>query len=134
MKVIQKRIKNVGVYAGLIMLCDEKYYEKWGNKTNYRKNLYGVICSQRIMIKPGNYKVKWFIENTWNGAISGEGEVKIESGFLTISDPCYCIDDWDKWLEDTNFGTELSGERVLIIDEMGGDGCYDVDLKLSKQA
>ena len=37
------RINKVGVDAGLIMICAEKYYDKWGNKIQYNKNLHGVI-------------------------------------------------------------------------------------------
>ncbi len=124
-------ISNVGVDAGLIMICDEKYYDEWGSKINYNKNSYGVVCSQKIIVEPGIYNVRWSIDNTWNGEINGKGTVKTDSGIIVISDPCYCIRDWDKWLEDTNLGNEVS-ENVVLIDEMGGDGCYEVNLELIK--
>jgi len=126
------RIGNVGVDAGLIMVCDEKYYDKWGNKIQYNKNLHGVILSQRIMVEPGTYTVKWSIKNTWNGDISGEGTVKTDSGMIAISDPCYCIRNWDKWLEDTKMANNVSDD-VVLIDGMGGDGCYEVNLELTKK-
>ena len=125
-------ISNVGVDAGLIMICDEKYYDEWGNKIKYVKNEFGVICSQKIKVKPGIYNVRWSIDNTWNGAISGEGIVKTDSGVIAISDPCYCIKDWDKWIKDTDCGKNVSND-VVLIDEMGGDGEYNIDLELEKQ-
>jgi len=125
-------ISNVGVDAGLIMVCDEKYYDKWGSKLKYGKNKYGIICSQKIVVEPGTYKVKWSIEKTWNGPISGEGTVKTDSGMIAISDPCYCIKDWDKWLKDTNMGNDVS-DNVILIDKMGGDGEYEVRLELIKE-
>ncbi len=125
-------IKNVGVDAGLIMICDEHYYDKWRKIVNYGKNEYGVICSQKIIVKPGVYTVKWSIPNTWNGAISGEGTVGTGSGIITISDPCYCIKDWDRWLQDTNMGNDVSDD-VILIDSMGGDGCYEVNLKIERR-
>ena len=126
------RISNVGVDAGLIMICDEKYYDKWGNKIRYHKNKFGVVCSQKIKVKPGTYKVKWSIDNTWNDAISGEGTVKTDSGIIAISDPCYCIRDWDKWLKDTNMANDVSDD-VVLIDKMGGDGEYEVKFELTKK-
>ena len=126
-------VNNVGVDAGLIMICDQNYYMKWGSELKYGKNEYGVICSQKIMIEPGVYKVKWHIPNTWNGPISGEGIVKTDSGIIAISDPCYCIKDWDKWLEEINMGDNVPN-NVILIDEVGGDGEYNIKLELEKQA
>ena len=125
-------IKRVGVDAGMIMVCDEDYYNYYGKTINYGKNEFGVVCSQKFDIEPGVYNVEWSIKNTWNGDIAGKGIIRIVSGRLTVSDPCYCIRDWDKWLAETNIGDNVS-DNVILIDEMGGDGCYDIDLKLSKQ-
>ena len=117
-------ISNVGVDAGLIMVCDQNYYSKWGSKLKYGKNKYGMVCSQKIVVEPGVYKVKWHIPDTYNGPISGEGIIKTDSGIIAISDPCYCIKDWDRWLKDTNMGDDVE-DAVILIDEMGGD---DADL------
>jgi len=130
-EVKELNVKNVGVDAGMIMICDENYYNKWGSKIGYGKNKYGVILSQKIKVKPGTYRVKWSIDNTWNGAISGEGTVKTDSGAITISDPCYCIRDWDNWLDETSFGKNVSDD-VILIDKMGGDGVYEINLELTK--
>jgi len=51
---------------------------------------------------------------------------------IAISDHCYCIRDWDKWLEDTNMGDDVSDD-VVLIDKMGGDGVYEVNLELTKK-
>ena len=126
---IEINVYNVGVDAGMIMICDENYYNDFGKKIDYGRNPYNRILSQRFDVKPGVYSIKWSIENTWNGHISGEGIVETKSGRLTVSDPCYCIENWDKWLRETEFGKRLP-DNVILIDKMGGDGVYDVDLKL----
>jgi hypothetical protein len=123
---MKKLIKDVGVDAGMIMISDIDHYKKYENDYDIDLNL-----SQLIRIKPGTYRVNWNINNTWNGDISGSGIVKIESGEMIISDPCYCIHDnnWDKWLEDTNYG-KIEPDNSIIIDQMGGDGSYDINLDM----
>jgi hypothetical protein len=92
----------------------------------------------------GNYDVKWKIPSTWNGSIKGEEFLKITSGTLVVVDPCYVIgrnsnEGWLKWLNDANFftGHELNDRKdyglpigVFVLDEMGGDGSYNVHLSL----
>jgi len=130
---MNKRFNGVGVDAGLIMICDESYYEKY----NYTKD---KRISKSFEITPGKYNCKWRIPNTWNGNVSGDGILNVTSGVVIVSDPCYCIggfddgfkdDGWDRWLKDTNFVDDVL-EGVILIDKTGGDGTYTVYLDLSK--
>lgn len=77
-------IKRVGVDAGMIMVCDEDYYNYYGKTIKYGKNEFGVVCSQKFDIEPGVYNVEWSIKNTWNGDIAGKGIIRIVSGRLTV--------------------------------------------------
>ena len=123
---MNKKIKEIGVDAGIIMICDEEYYKKYSDSPNFNPSL-----TKLIKIKPGTYRINWSIKNTWKGDISGSDVLSVESGRVIISDPCYCIrdEDWDKWLNDTDFGKHING-NAFIIDSMGGDGTYDIDLNL----
>ena len=123
---MKKLVKDVGVDAGMIMISDIDHYKKYEKRSYIDSNI-----SKIIKIKPGTYRINWNIDNTWNGDISGSGIVKIESGEMIISDPCYCIYDnnWDKWLEDTNYG-KIEPDNSIIIDQMGGDGSYDINLDM----
>ena len=122
---MKKLIKDVGVDAGMIMISDINYYKKYEKRSYIDSNL-----SKIIKIKPGIYKVNWNIDNTWNGNISGSGIVEIESGEMIVSDPCYCINNnWDKWLEDTNYG-KIKSDNCIFIDQMGGDGSYNINLDM----
>jgi len=117
--------ENVGVDAGLIMICDEDYYKRYDMDENPdRKNTFDVV--------PGTYQVKWLIRDTWNGRIDGEGTVEITSGKMVVSDPCYWIEkDWMDWLDETNYGGQ-EHPGTIIINSMGGDGRYKVELNMVK--
>ena len=120
-----KMVKGVGVDAGMILICDKDYYKQYEDKPNFNSDL-----TKMRVIKPGTYRINWSIIGTWNGPINGDGVVKIESGKMIVSDPCYCISkNWDKWLEDTDYGRNIQ-EGSLIIDQMGGDGIYNIKLNL----
>jgi len=119
-------IKNVGVDAGMIMICDEEYYENFGGP------IFDEKISKKIEIEPGKYKVDYHIPETWNGEVKGSGTLVVKSGKVIISDPCYCVESsndsyWSKFLDETSFGSE-EPEGTIIIDSMGGDGEYDVYL------
>ena len=58
------RFNNVGVDAGMIMICDEDYYKDFGFKFEDR-------LSFKRKVKPGKYKCNWKIPKTWNGKVSG---------------------------------------------------------------
>lgn len=119
-------VRDIGVDAGLIMICDEKYYEE-------KNSEYDPELSKVIKLDPGKYYVKWKINNTWNGNVNGFGTLNAPSGNIIISDPCYCIknESWEEWLDETNYGMDVP-DGCLILDKMGGDGSYDVRLELNK--
>jgi len=117
-------VENVGVDAGLIMVADKDYYKKY-------KDVFDQKFSHQFDIDKGEYKVNWRIKKSWNGSIQGTGEVNITSGVLYVSDPCYIAEDWGKWLKDTNVG-DIEPNGTLLIDKMGGDGVYKVELTFEK--
>ena len=127
-----KIAKNIGVDAGLIMITDPSFYEKWGGKVSERKDLY-----KSYKVKNGEYRVQWSINNTWNGDVSGGGILKITSGQMIVSDPCYHFqeqsgrDVWGDLLDATNF---LNDEQdgCVIINETGGDGSFDVRIEMEE--
>lgn len=118
---------DVPVDAGLILISDEKFYEKYEGSFEEDNWL-----MQRFDVEPGVFKCKWNIPNTWNGDVEGEGLLEITSGKMIVSDPCYLIDDmWDKVLDDTDyFHNEPDG--TVVLNKMGGDGCYNVTIELEK--
>ncbi len=119
--------KNIGVDSGTILLADKDFYgadhEELGKK-----------FQKVFRVEPGVYKVKWNIDDTMMGDVSGDGEINITSGKLVVSDPCYIIstdEEWDKLLENTNyFKKEPKG--TVVVDKMGGDGIYDVEMVLER--
>ena len=117
---------NIAVDAGLILISDKDYYgdshEPIGR--NYQKT---------FIVKPGKYNLRWKIENTWNGDVEGEGIVNVTSGKLIVSDPCYIIkdDEWIPTLEKTNY-FENEPEGTVVLDSMGGDGTYDVEIQMER--
>jgi len=124
---------GVGVDAGIIMICDEDYYQKYG--FNFEERI-----SKKVTIPTGKYECYWNIPHSWNGEIEGKGLLNITSGNLIVSDPCYCIhnpddpttyDSWMKFLDDTDYGREAEF-GTIIIDKTGGDGTFDVYIKLTK--
>lgn len=130
---------NIGVDAGLIMVADVSYakdVKKFGFCQKELKRL-GKI----FKVPNGRYNVSWSIEDTYNGAIEGTAEITVEGGAIFVCDPCYPIgkdtkgnhtDGWGKWLDNTDFGNELHSDKCFIIDKMGGDGVYKVELILNK--
>jgi hypothetical protein len=120
---------GVGVDAGIIMICDEEYYEKYGYQFDEK-------LSKKVNVPIGNYECYWNIPHTWNGTIEGTGNVNITSGNLIVSDPCYCIQtesdsQWMKFLDDTDYGKKPE-HGTIIIDKTGGDGLFNVYIKLTK--
>lgn len=120
---------KIGVDSGMIMICDRSYYEKYGYK--FEKGL-----SKLRKVPNGKYSCFWHIPNTWNGTIEGIDDLIVTSGEIIVSDPCYCIQNespskWDDFLNDTNFGKNPK-PGTLVLDSMGGDGCYSVYIRLDK--
>ncbi len=119
--------RNIGVDSGTILLADKDFYgsdhEEIGKK-----------FQKVFLVEPGTYKVKWNIDDTCDGDVEGEDVVNITSGKLVVSDPCYIIptdEEWDKLLETTNyFKKEPKG--TVVLDSMGGDGIYMVEMVLER--
>jgi len=122
---------SIGVDAGLIAVADWDYYTQYKLDGENRQDTPPWHLMHEVEVTPGKYDICWRIKNTWNGAIEGKGIVDCPSGRLIVCDPCYLTDDWERWLQDSNFGqTDIDG--IIIIDQMGGDGVYDVALSMKK--
>ena len=119
--------KNIGVDSGTILLADKDFYD--ADQKAIEKKFQKVFRVER-----GLYKVKWNINKTMMGDVSGDGEINITSGKLVVSDPCYIIptdEEWDKLLETTNY-FKKEPEGTVVVDKMGGDGVYDVEMFLER--
>ena len=118
--------KNIGVDSGVILLSDEDFYGKEHQQIEKR-------FQKVFKVARGKYKVDWKINNTMMGDLEGFGEVNITSGKLVVSDPCYIVPEekWDGILKDTNY-FQKETEGTMVLDSMGGDGCYTVELVLEK--
>jgi hypothetical protein len=118
--------RNIGVDSGIILLADKDFYGADQNSIEKR-------FQKVFKVEPGNYKVQWKTKTLFDGYVDGVGEVNITSGKLVVSDPCYIVseDKWDKLMEDTNyFKNEPNG--TVVLDKMGGDGVYNVEMVLEK--
>jgi len=120
-------IKNVGVDAGMIMVADMDYLNDQKKRVPF--SVEPIIRK----VKNGIYTVAWSIKNTWNGDIDGWDTLKVTSGEIFISDPCYVIggtsdEEWMEWLTKTVYGDDLDDDRAFIIASMGGDGSYNLKL------
>ncbi len=117
-------IKKVYVDAGAILICDEKFYQKYDYK-------FDESSSHKIELPNGMYKCHWYIDRE----IYGDGYLKVESGVVIISDPCYCVDRkrgaWDRVLDDMDF-LQYEPDGTVLLNTMGGDGCYNVKIKMYK--
>ena len=123
-------VYNVGVDAGLIVISDLDWFKK---KKGYKLD---KDVSSIHNIEPGKYHIDWSIEETWNGPVSGDGILEVTSGKVVVSDPCYLISnddhkDWMNILEETEY-FQKPPEGMIVLDKMGGDGCYNVDIKFKK--
>jgi hypothetical protein len=119
------KVKDIGVDSGTILLSDDKYYDKYERRN---ENLHTILD-----VENGTYNCKWRIRKTWNGNVSGEGILIIWSGKLVVPDPCYIIGekDWHPLLDKTDYFRNPE-EGTIILDKMGGDGCYNIELDLKK--
>lgn len=119
--------RNIGVDSGTILLADKDFYcadhEEIGKK-----------FQKVFRVEPGNYKVQWKIKTLFDGYADGIGEVCITSGKLVVSDPGYIItedDKWDELLKTTNY-FKNEPEGTIVLNQMGGDGIYNVEMVLEK--
>lgn len=123
--------KDIGVDAGMIMVADMDYLKSCPSPDPNELHTSGKIFS----VPNGKYIVRWNIANTYNGPIKGTNILVVTSGTIFVCDPCYVIgtvlhDDWMKWLDSTEYGKKLNSTSAFIIDEMGGDGEYNVRISL----
>lgn len=139
--------KNIGVDAGMIMVGDVDYLKDHPRRNDPKTE--GMVFKG---IKKGKYAVTWSIPDIYDGDIEGDGEtlawganstLVVTSGTIFVCDPCYIIGDkdgkkikknreaWLEWLKKTDYGRDINDDRAFIIDEMGGDGCYEVSLELT---
>lgn len=126
---MNKIANNICVDAGVILISDESFYEKWNGKVLDENN----ELFKKFKLENGQYLIKWAINKTWNGKVSGEGFINIDSGIVIVSDPCYHFerDDWMKLLSSTDYLKSMP-EGVMILDSMGGDGEYNVRINFRK--
>lgn len=127
MRIKRINTKGVGVDAGLIVIADLDYFK---SKAGYK---FEERLSFVHDVDPGEYEVEWKIKDTWNGPVEGLGTLKVTSGKVVVSDPCYLIDHeanhWGDLLDETDF-FQTAPDGVVVLDKMGGDGCYDVNIRL----
>jgi len=116
--------KDICVDAGLIMIFDKDYINQYGFREDN-----SIDGGKEMNIDPGTWRCYWDIEETYNGPVDGHGILEVTSGKVLIIDPCYVLEDWDKWLKDTDCGC-IVPDGTLILDSMGGDGTYEVVLRL----
>ena len=126
---MNKIAKNICVDAGLILISDPSFYEKWGGQLSEDDRLYKVF-----KVKNGKYKVKSMIPKAWNGKVQDEGVIEITSGKMIVSDPCYHFnshDIWMKLLDSTDYMNDPI-EGCLVLQKMGGDGRYNVEIEMEE--
>ena len=123
--IITRLAESVDVDSGMIIVCDMDYLKAHP----LRKD---ADLSYEWDIPKGLYIVKWGIARTWHGSINGCKELRMTSGKLCVVDPGYCIggkgNEWIDWLHKVDHGRAMSDSRAFIIQEMGGDGSFDVKL------
>lgn len=122
--------KGICVDSGMIVVSDLINFRPYLNQKKQRSRNIGLL--KLFKIPKGKYFVDWRIKNSHNGTIEGAECLVIKSGKVVITDPCYLVasDKWDLWMDNTNMGERNPG--AFVLNEMGGDGCYNVELKLEK--
>lgn len=129
-------VKDVGVDSGTIIVADISIIEK-----DYKKEKDNNHITE---IPNGTYNINVTILDSWNGQVSTLGTLKVTSGKIVVTDPCYIIGiEHEKWIDflrkiysnldacqgglekDDNYIKEIG---IVIADNMGGDGVYEVSL------
>jgi hypothetical protein len=141
--------EDIGVDAGMIMVADVSYLKTV--KTRKDPTRFGKVFD----VPRGTYKVSWKAgcgdiggehdedSQFYDDAKTGTATLKVTSGKVFVSDPCYVIgskresknpaarDYWSEWLEKTDFGKDTGTDKAFVID-VGDDGGYQVDLELEE--
>lgn len=138
---------DINVDSGCILVCDLDYIKEF----NYCKSEIKRL-GKTFDIPKGQYKVDYRLPNIFedeegvkredDDICSGRNEtLNITSGKLVVIDPCYTIgkdsngdeigDEWGDWLNKTNYGHGIPDNKGFIIDNMGGDGCFVVEIELT---
>ncbi len=137
--MIKVKAEGIGVDAGMIMVADIGYAKDVKKFGFCKKELERL--GQMFDIPNGKYHVEWSIPETYHGDIKGDAELEVTGGKIFVCDPCYPIgkdvkgkhtDGWGEWLNHTDFGNDMKTEKAFVIDSMGGDGTYEVNLTLVK--
>lgn len=131
----ERVIKGLPVDTAMIFIADEEWYKKHGG--HFLMKRFKIGMNSAIFGLPnGEYAVKWAIPNTWNGDVNGSGILRVTSGKVTVTDPGYHFhglshDQWIK-ISDRIYDKPVSG--VVKLNKMGGDGLWDVYLKITKKS
>lgn len=131
--MIKLDAKGIGVDSGTIVIADFGFVNipQLGDITQE--------LSATFDVGTGKYRVSWSIEHTWNGRVASDNEVELEvpSGRLLVVDPCYVRKDWGRFYRDTDNLKDIeklrSKYRAILLNKMGGDGTYDVEITLTKE-
>lgn len=125
---------NCGVDAGNISIIDMGYIRQNGG--DFRNTCKRMNC-KIIKVQPGKYRVNYIMPNTYNGELSGEVELEINSGEMFVGDACYLFssqevdhDVWMKFLNLTNYLNTMQPSGFCI--NTGGDGTFDISLEIEK--
>lgn len=124
---INKNLRGISVDAGMMIISDGNYLEDLGGKINKR-------LAKFIKVESGLYHVEWRIANSWNGDISGSGDIQVKSGNIFVGDPCYHFHNhphefWIELLETNNYFRD--GSKGHLIVETGGGGGFNMSISVT---
>lgn len=132
--------EGIGVDSGLIIICDADYFagQPWGKAGPHLMSSV-LQLGKTVELPAGKYKIAWNIADTWNGPVSGDGELTVTSGTVIVMDPCYgSNEDHDAWsafcdriYDSWNITRVVPDPGTVILDSMGGDGCYEVEVEFT---
>lgn len=127
------KANGIGVDSGMIIVADKSYFSKTRDSFKDVKKMGKVL-----EIPKGKYKVEYIIPLDDDGdsdtrICEGVETLEVTTGEIVVIDPCYVIgeksgDGWMKWLNETEYGSDINSSKAFGIDSMGGDGCYEVHL------
>ena len=110
--------------SGIIVICDRQDREILSYQESFK-------------VPNGTYDVKWFMPDTYNDNVSGSGILRVTTGEIMVSDPCYFKqfdnhDDWLRFLKKCNcFKKPIPG--WVVLDKHGGDGSFTVEIELKRK-